>query len=173
MNNTLSQSEISYPSECLRGIPSDISIEEAEKIDRKIFRFTENKERPEELGKYKEMSVTWNDSDEAVRIISQQQSERRDGFQFPLGFVVIKRSTLDILKRDEAVKLRYERYPIEGNEYHGNILISSEATKTVRRQAAAELAHHASVVFRNTDTGEINITSYEIKNLSSKKVERT
>ncbi len=165
MINGQSQSENHYPSECLRGIPPDISLEEAKEINRKIFRFSENNERQQELGNYKEMSITWNDCDEAVQVISEQRSERRGGFQFPLGFVIVKRSTLDVLKRDEEIQLEYERCEIQGNKYHGNILICQEASKNTRRKASTELASKAHLVLRDHDTGKINITSQQIKDL--------
>lgn len=149
-----------YPSEFLRGISSasDCSIEGV--AEASLFNRFDKADRADG---FEEMSITWNDNDEAVRIISFQK--KAGEIHFKIGLAVLLRSQIDLARRDPFYDkiLKYERKPSESNPYHGNILIDSKASKSAKRRVASFLAVGARVIPRNKNWEEQPLTSADIK----------
>lgn len=83
-----------------------------------------------------ELSINWNDSDEALeRVLSQRKANGK--IQFSVG--AVKLSLPEVKTRlsmfMDRKQFSYERRPIEGNEFHGNLLMSSEISSNKSRAA--------------------------------------
>ena len=62
--------------------------------------------------------------------------------QFKEGAAILSREEFDRLIRKPALRgnLFYERSEIEGNKYHGNLLLKQSVTKKVMQKIAANIA---------------------------------
>lgn len=151
-----------YPSECLRGISvaSDCSAEGV--VDSSLFNRFDKTDRPDE---FHEMSITWNDNDEAVQIIAFQKKSGE--IQFKIGLAVLLRSQLDLARRNPYYHkiLKYERKPSADNPYHGNILIDSKASKSDKRRVASFLAVGAKIIPRDKNWDKTPPSAVDIKTL--------
>ena len=130
-----------FPAEFLRGVPNNDFIEEEGNPASNLFTFEKKKNDPDAQEVFFEESINWNDDKEAHEKIFNQKKE--DGkFQFNYGVVVLCRHELDRLISNQTVgpDLAYERYPIDDNIYHGNILLKAEIEKKKKRRVAAAIA---------------------------------
>ena len=150
----------SYPSECLRGISSDKDCSDEGVLSSSLFNRFDKTDR---IDGFYEMSITWNDNDEAVRIISNQK--KLGEIQFKVGLAVLQRSQLDVVRRNPyyAKIFFYERRESMGNPYHGNILMKSSASKQDKRKVADFLAIGAKVIYRNEIWEKTPPSSADIK----------
>lgn len=82
---------------------------------------------------FKELSINWNDDDGALeKVLSQTKANGKLQFQvgaanLQLGFV--KQCLATYIARDE---FSYERREVEGNNYHGNLLVKGTIDKKIR-----------------------------------------
>jgi len=126
---------IAYPDEFFRGIPNNtykdgILMQDSFKLD------------PVREDGYCEISITWNDEPEALNVIMSQISERTRDYQFKDGIAEISRRELDQRMKPQIIQgnLTYERRPVEGNKYHGNLLVKGGLDKAMRTLILAQLA---------------------------------
>jgi len=94
-----------------------------------------------------EGSINWHDDDVALAHTLTQR--KGDGtLQFQAGVAVLPREHIDRLSclRFVAGKLRYERSPLAGNPYHGNLLLDGTIGNPAMKQIAAAIALHVSAV---------------------------
>jgi len=85
-------------------------------------------------------SICWEDNTEVVNLMLLQE---RDGhYQFKAGIGRIPREDLERLMKLLTFRgiLSYERDPVEGNPYHGNILVSTKSSIAQRKLLPANIA---------------------------------
>ena len=128
-----------YPEKFLRGIPNNSFMEEGYPNAELFKQFDENPERTDD---YTEISINWNDDEGALDTIFNQKKKDKDEYQFKVGAAVLSKVELDRLCKKPQVKngLCYERRKVEGNDYHGNILLKKDTSKPLRNLIASSLA---------------------------------
>lgn len=89
-----------------------------------------------------EISITWDDAPEALDILMSQISERTNDYQFKDGIAEINRKEFDEGMKPHIFNkhLSYERSPLEGNRYHGNLLVKNELDKQMKTLIKSQLA---------------------------------
>lgn len=127
-----------YPDSFIRGIYNEKNIEDEAPSMELFSQFATNPNRPG--FDYKELSITWYDCEEAMNKIFQSKNSD-DSFQFGYGAAVLSTHELDKLCKKRQVRnyLKYERYPVTENEYHGNLLLSNTAEKKHKYMAISGL----------------------------------
>ena len=137
-----------YPEKFIRGISSPDYVDEGGRVSSSLFQFLCMSREDE----FYEASINWFDDEEALSKILDQRKENNDKeFQFKCGAAIINRSEADRITSNLAYKsiFAYERSPIDGNQYHGNLLRKDNAIKReIRTVIAASLAMNAQVVSR-------------------------
>ena len=78
-------------------------------------------------------SIGWEDDGNVVDLLMKQQKDGQT--QFKAGLARFKRDSIDHIMKLPTYRgiLSYDRQPLEGNQYHGNILVSNTSTKYQRR----------------------------------------
>lgn len=129
-------SEKDYPSHYWRGIANKDFICDY-RLNAAAFQFDEE---VREDG-FKELSINWNDSDEALTTVLNQKKENGK-LQFSVGAAKLELSkTKQFLSAYiEREEFNYERRPIEGNEFHGNLLVKASIDKRTRALVSHTLA---------------------------------
>ncbi len=127
-----------YSDELIRGVPNDAFLEDGLPKSELFKNFDENSEREDD---YLELSINWYDNENALQLVHTQKKANGE-IQFKSGGAVISRKDLDDLCKKPLVKgkLTYERRIVEGNEYHGNLLLQNDVNKTKRNIIASGLA---------------------------------
>jgi hypothetical protein len=141
---------MAFPDELLRGISNSSNIDADGYPAANLFYFTETQNAVGRADGFRELSICWRDDDGALQLIFLQKKD--DGtVQFKGGAAVLSRGDLDRLCSNPIVKpqLAYERREIPGNRYHGNLLLSSQVTKSVMKRIAAGIALCAIAVRTN------------------------
>jgi hypothetical protein len=135
-----------FPDNCIRGIPNDSFVRDG-LIGTDLFHF---KERDAREDGWAEQSVNWQDDDLAIEFSLAQRKENGE-LHFKAGVALVSRIELDRI-RQKWVKLgviSYERQPLDGNLYHGNILLQASMIRSpLMKQIAAALALYAEYVPR-------------------------
>jgi hypothetical protein len=102
-----------------------------------------------------ELSINWQDDEGAIPLALAQKKTDNTTLQFKGGLALVPREHLDRLFRLPAFgkALSYDRQPIPGNPYHGNLLMSNPAaiSKMVRSHIAATIAMHVSMIIDQPD----------------------
>jgi hypothetical protein len=133
--------EIPFPDNCLRGIPNEQFVLDEETVAPVLFFFHKRDARD---GGWTEQSINWEDDEEALAFTLNQTKEDGER-QFRAGVAVIARRAIDGLSMRPAVAgvLRYERQPLVGNAYHGNLLLRTSVSTRKMKMIAAGLALYA------------------------------
>ena len=129
-----------YPEKIIRGIASKSFVDSEGRLSSEAFQFLTN---PERTDGFEEASINWYDNEEAFQIAwNQKKSLSDDTFQFKAGVAILSREFLDsIIVRPNIQKaLEYERQPIDGNKYHGNLLRKVGLEKQIQRMVASAIA---------------------------------
>jgi hypothetical protein len=140
---------VQYPDTFLRGMLSD---------DPQWFKdgmvqpavFKDGFDDPGRSGR-NEMSINWHDGDEAVTELMNRPHKSEHRPNFLGGVAVADRGEIDrikIHKNFTGCCISYERSPILGNEYHGNILFSGNKSDTRISMFCAILASTAGRIKR-------------------------
>ncbi|MCL4262232.1 MAG: hypothetical protein KJ069_03420 [Anaerolineae bacterium] len=129
---------MSYPDNCLRGVPNGTYLIEDGSVGAHLFHFEETYSRGDG---WIEQSVNWEDDGNALVITLSQHRENGE-LQFKAGAVRIPCAELDRLSKQPTVSgiLTYERRPLENNPYHGNLLLKSDVPKPTMKKIAAGIA---------------------------------
>jgi len=126
-----------YPEQLIRGIANSQFIDSNGLASGSLFQFIDTHRSD---GFY-EVSINWYDEKEALQHILEQ---KKDGgtFQFKVGAAILQRSVIDDLIQNKLNNLlSYERAPLDGNKYHGNILRKDgELSPEIQRGIAATIA---------------------------------
>lgn len=130
---------MNYPDSFIRGIPNLQFMEEGFPNAQLFNKFDENPDREDN---YNEISINWYDDEGALSTIFNQKKKGTEEYQFKIGGAIMSRIELDRLKKKPQIigKLSYERREVEGNKYHGNILLRKDTTKGVKNLIASSLA---------------------------------
>ena len=82
---------------------------------------------------FKELSINWNDDDEALKKILEQRRENGKP-QFSVGAANLNLSRVKQLLSMyiDRKQFSYERKELENNEYHGNLLVLGTLDKQLR-----------------------------------------
>lgn len=126
-----------YPDNCIKGIPNNTFITN-EVVTASLFQFPKNAFRDDG---WDEQSINWEDDNSAVEFTLNQKRDTGE-IHFKGGVVIIPRNELDRLRNRPQLKglLSYERKPLPGNRYHGNILMRSGTPKPTMRLIEAGIA---------------------------------
>jgi len=134
------------PENCLRGIPNKNFLKKSGYPNVQLFSFQDKNARDD--GWIAE-SINWQDDDMAIQFTLSQEKEKTPGeVQFKAGVAIIPLYDIDKLSKLPSVNgaLCYERDPLPGNCYHGNILLRSDTIKSDKRSIVEALALYVSEV---------------------------
>lgn len=97
------------------------------------------------------LSICWEDDGSVIGVMLRQIKESSNGeqvVQFRSGIARLSRDSLEHINKLPQFRetLSYEREPLQGNPYHGNLLMSAVANPTQRRLLPALIANHVSDV---------------------------
>ncbi len=142
------QEDKPLPERCLRGLRSENCLERDEIgrvwVSAKAFEphwgtrqdRRENRQKSDDY----ETSINWEDHVvEALRILTIDRNNAK------CGIVSVRLRDLEMAKSVNPrarVALGWERAPIKGNPYHGNLLFSGMLPKTMIRELAGVVATH-------------------------------
>jgi hypothetical protein len=137
-----------YPDCFIRGISSADYVDEDGRVSAALFQFSDMGR----VDEFYEASINWYDDEGALLHVMEQRKEKEpQEFQFKRGAAIIARSEADRIIKNHLYQtvFAYERSPIEGNNYHGNLLRKDKTMKKgIQTVIAASLAMNAKVVAR-------------------------
>jgi len=139
-----------YPDLLIRGISSLNCLDEDDLPSSVLFPF--DKAESVRLPGYREESINWYDSADAVSLTFNQTKD--DGtIQFKVGIAVLFRNELDRIRDNPQVRQRfnYERHQVAGNPYHGNMLLKMDTPKPLKRRIQAQLALNVTKIIKRED----------------------
>lgn len=124
---------MSYPANCIRGIRSEADFRDDGRVWDSAVEFEKNNKRQDD---FLEASVNWEDDRSVVEFTLNQKKGDSNEFEFKAGCAVISLERLNkILEREiEAGIFFYERRPIAGNPYHGNLLLAATVAANKREK---------------------------------------
>ncbi len=138
-----------YPDYCIRGL-SEPGMVVNEIVTGAAYDFQLNKDRTDG---YLELSVNWKD-EETVIDFTLQQKKNNGNRKFKHGVAILPRNKINIGKVNSKFidKVSYERKPLKGNKYHGNLLLKKEmGQKNLKRIVASTLALHSNYISPDRD----------------------
>lgn len=97
---------------------------------------------------YDESSINWCDDEKTIEFSMQQKKETGEPL-FGHGVAVLDTSALKTCLKQYGNEINCERYPVEGNAYHGNLLISKSITKQIKNIILAQLLLGGEIIERN------------------------
>lgn len=132
-----------FPKTFLRGLKGKTVITEEGYVQSEAFSFDTNKDRTKD--NMLEMSINWEDCNEAVDLLLCQKKEDGVTEKFDVGFCRFLTEKLEewFGLHKENKDFDYERYPLENNPYHGNLLLSPTVKTSIRRNITYTLANMA------------------------------
>ena len=120
--------EKEYPKEFLRGISNKDFIQNGYVLAT-AFQF----EDQGRVDNKTEASINWLDDDGAI-IIALAQKKDNGKLQFPAGIAKLNLENVKLVLRSfSEEEFSYERAPVEGNQYHGNLLLKSTISRPVKQ----------------------------------------
>ncbi len=127
-----------YPEQFLRGVSTEDSIRDNAPLLMLFLDFQKNKKRDIP---FIELSITWFENSEAMSVLRAQKKDNGE-IQFKHGVVVLSTMQLEKCKKMPIIRgnLQYEKYHLDENIYHGNILIPENIEKLVRNHIASSIA---------------------------------
>lgn len=137
-----------YPKEFLRGISNKDFVQDGWVLAT-AFQF-DNQGRKDNMS---EASINWLDDDGAI-VVAFNQTKDNGKPQFPGGLARLDLEKVKLILGNFTAKdFSYERAPIDGNLYHGNLLMSSTINKPVKQliMNGLALAAGTSIILKNTD----------------------
>lgn len=140
---------MSFPDNCIRGIPNNSFVLEDGSPGSHLFHFKSEDAREDG---WTEQSINWEDDDSVIKFTLNQTKEDGER-QFKAGVAIIPRDEIDRLNKRPTVNgiLSYERRPLEHNQYHGNILLRTNVPKPTMKKIAAGLALAVSEVILQSE----------------------
>lgn len=142
-----------YPETFLRGLSGKTAVTDDGYVLSEAFQFSENKERTKD-GMH-EMSVNWEDGNEAVDQLLGQKKKDSDAVQFNIGFCRFASAKLKewFGTHIQNGDFGYERHPVDGNPHHGNLLASPTIKPSVKKNITHTLANMATIDLYKRDSG--------------------
>lgn len=137
-----------YPDNCIRGLSKGCEITVEGFAPEHAFYF-DNVQRKDG---WDEQSINWEDDESVIRFTLNQKKENGD-IKYVNGVAVISRCNIDrLIDRMAKGLLRYERKRIDGNRYHGNILLKSGTSKKTMKIIAAGISLSVEKIVPSTST---------------------
>ncbi len=132
-------SDMPFPDVLLRGISNESDIFDGQVLAQ-VFQFNPPKEPRED--NHNECSINWKDEDCAIDLILHERKVSGQ-IKYSGGVAILSKEEIDKLRtrRFASVRLDYERRAIEGNDFHGNILLHKDTTEAVRRLISGVIAY--------------------------------
>jgi hypothetical protein len=132
---------MNYPEKMLRGISNPEWIDANGYATSAAFQFSPNPDRKEGI-EFEEASINWYDDENALKLLLDQRKENSDSAQFKGGVAILSRKTIDFFADTPYGKgnLSYERRPVPGNNYHGNLLRGATISKQLKSIISAAIA---------------------------------
>jgi hypothetical protein len=135
-----------FPEKLIRGIPNKDFITEGRLVLPSLFHFQEVVEKArlnpsERTDNNYEESINWYDDEEALNSLLRQTKE--DGsLKYKEGAAILSKNAIDAVKILPVAynRLTYERRSVDGNIYHGNLLLSRDTSKHAMRMIASAIA---------------------------------
>ena len=138
-----------YPSTFYRGVANESDVDKGDYLKASAFLFGSEVPQYRNDGN-KELSIVWNDSQEALDILLRQKNKKGTGPQFSCGYATINLSRFEdtVVRYMTGNLVGYERHPIdedkdngiEANPYHGNILLHESAPEQQKKNIQHTLA---------------------------------
>lgn len=132
-----------YPPEFARGILNSNYLTNENLPDTNLFTgFEKNNNRTDG---YAELSINWVDNKNAIAMLKDQKKKTDEKLQYSSGVGLFSTDELKRLCLSNLyckTRLSYERKPIDGNEFHGNLLLIEKinSDKKIRNMIAATIA---------------------------------
>lgn len=140
-----------FPDACLRGLRSkDFVLSDTQSLSAVIFE-PNYKISANRQDRACETSINWEDDEQALHLTLRNHQIAAYGAARLKRDVIDTINTLPNLKPYVATQGRcvfYERAPLPDNQYHGNVLFSSQIPKPVVRMISGYLAMHSEYVTR-------------------------
>lgn len=147
VNSSQEKSPITFPDTFFRGVQNDSDVDANSYLKSSAFQF--GSEIRSEDG-MKELSIIWNDCDEALTVLLNQKKKDGKVLQFASGYATIElsRFTSTVVNHIQDGLVSYERrailedksHGIEANPYHGNILLHKDASDQMKKNIQHTLA---------------------------------
>ena len=162
------QAEI-YPNECYRGISSKDGVTPGGYVTGAAFQFSDYKPEQRNGDGFCELSIQWNDDENASVHLLEQRKPKTDNLQFKIGYCKLDMEQLRLVVKQylRDKKFAYERRPIEedaeedirANPYHGNLLLHNSIERQVRKNIEHTIAGmiEREDVFLRTDKEDNNV----------------
>ena len=147
-----------YPDEFYRGISSPNDITKEGYAMAGAFKFDEYDKDLREDDGFCELSINWNDEEEALKTLLEQHKPFKEEKQFKGGYCIIQKTLMDKVLKPyiDNNHFKYERRPIKQdadadiseNPYHGNLLMDHQLDKNARKNIQHSLATLAGSVIK-------------------------
>jgi hypothetical protein len=145
--------EHGFPDRCIRGISSPECVLEGGTVAHLTLFDFHKSHRPDG---WLEESINWMDDQNAALFTLNQRKEGRE-FQFKVGIAILERVELDAIKKRIGFSgyFDYERARMEGNGYHGNLLLKENTEKRLKNMIRSALALAVSeIVLRDSSQAQ-------------------
>lgn len=145
-----------YPNCFFRGVQKESDVDNGIYLKSSAFLFGSEVREEDNM---KELSIIWNDNDDALPTLLRQQNKKGTGVMFEAGYATIEmprfKIVFDNYLRDAL--MAYERKPleenkeygIEANPFHGNILLHSKVSDQIKKNIQHTLATLATFTRRS------------------------
>lgn len=130
-----------YPLEAIKGVPNENYLIEGQYASATLFQFQDRPQIQRDDNCLEE-SVNWNDDDGALSLLLHQQKGDLGDIQFKAGAFIIPREKIDEIRAHPLCKIHfaYERKALDGNKYHGNLLLKRSVPSEVKKMVTNLLA---------------------------------
>jgi hypothetical protein len=110
-----------FPDKFVRGIPQTVEYINNEFPTAKLFHGANTKYGKPEVS---EISINWYDCEKAFDIVMNMKKSNGSQIKHKAGVAIFLKSELDRVCEKPVLErsVSYERFPIGGNDFHGNIL---------------------------------------------------
>lgn len=137
-----------YPEKFVRGVSNPSFVDADGRASAEIFQFSDMSR----ADGFFESSINWYDEEAALGLVMEQRKENDEqAYQFRYGAAIIERFDADRIISNPLYKdvFCYERSPLDGNKYHGNLLRKDNALeKRIRNMIASSIALNAQLIPR-------------------------
>lgn len=147
-----------YPDELYRGISTTEHITPEGYLMAGAFQFSKYDGCLRNDDGFCELSINWNDDDDSIKLLLEQQKPNKAELQFKVGYCKITKSGMDMLLKTyiNDGHFKYERRPIEENliediqpnPYHGNLLMTNKINKHIQKNIQHSLATLAGSIIK-------------------------
>jgi len=136
-----------YPDRCIRGIPRSDCLLEGGPHPHASLRLYDFHQLSQEPPQWREESINWTVDEDAIGFTLRQTNV--DGsLQFKVGIAILFHFELNKLKKRHEGLFDFKRKPVEGNKYHGNLLLKDGLRTERKNMIRSALAIMSEVILR-------------------------